>query len=178
MTPRFKKAMPYVFMHEGGYNNKVNDKGGATNYGISLLFLKGVKEDLNHDGKVDYLDIKGLKQAEAEKLYFKHFWRALYDELKYERLAIKLFDTAINMGHFKAHSLLQRAIKAMGSVIIEDGDIGPKTLGLVNKYAENQLLDTYCKVQDAYYKAIIKNNPSQAEFAKGWANRAKWLPKV
>lgn len=178
MTPRFKKAMPYVFMHEGGYNNRINDRGGATNFGISLRFLQGIKEDLNDDGKIDFRDLQGLKQAQAEKLYFQHFWRPLYDALKYERLAIKLFDTAINMGHFMSNRLLQRTLISLGGKLLEDGIIGAVTISIVNKYSENQLLDAYCKVQDAYYKAIIRDNPSQAEFAKGWAKRAKWLPKV
>ena len=40
MTQRFIKAIQYVLEHEGLLNDVKNDKGGITNYGISLSFLK------------------------------------------------------------------------------------------------------------------------------------------
>ena len=36
----FNDAIPTVLRHEGGFENDVNDPGGATNFGVSLRWLK------------------------------------------------------------------------------------------------------------------------------------------
>lgn len=35
MNDRFNKFLDYIFKVEGGYTNDKNDKGGATNFGIT-----------------------------------------------------------------------------------------------------------------------------------------------
>ncbi len=53
-SPKFLKAIPFIFEHEGGYNNITGDHGGATNWGVSLRLLKSLNDDINHDGKIDH----------------------------------------------------------------------------------------------------------------------------
>lgn len=176
MTEKFLKAIPHVLRHEGGYNDIREDMGGATNYGISLRFLKGSKIDVNKDGKVDKADIKSLNANQAMQIYYDNFWKPIYDKLT-DRLSIKVFDMAVNMGTTQAHILLQRAINAMGSAKVSvDGLIGTQTLAEIAKLDESSLLINICKEQGAFYRRIIKNNPKQAKFANGWTYRANWLP--
>lgn len=176
MSVRFQKAMPYVFTHEGGYNNHIEDSGGATNFGISLRFLESIHKDINHDGTVNYLDIKALTKEEAEQLYFDNFWKPIYDRVVYEDLAIKMFDTAINMGTIKSNQLLQRALNNLGSALKDDGLIGPQTLGEIIKYSDDSIINEYCKEQNKVYESIINNKPSQEKFRAGWYKRAFWKP--
>ncbi len=177
MTQRFLKAMPYVFEHEGGYNNVKGDLGGATNWGISLRFLQGLgKEgDVDGDGDVDWLDIQKLSKQHAEELYFDNFWKNLYDKVS-ERLGIKMFDTGINMGTVMSNKLLQRALNALGSKLVTDGMVGQTTLGELVKYTDVAVLNSYCNMQKNYYDAIITAKPEQVKFQKGWYKRAMWLP--
>jgi lysozyme family protein len=175
-TARFLKAVEDILIHEGGYNNRVNDKGGATNWGVSLRFLKLIKKDLNGDGQIDWLDIKGLTRENAIEIYWQNFWRPFYDQLP-GRLAVKIFDTAVNAGHSRAHVLLQQSLNALGSRIKADGLIGNVTLAECGKHPEADILKVYCVQQKAYYDSRVKEDPTQEEFIKGWTNRAKWLPK-
>ena len=179
MTTRFLKAMPDILLHEGGYNNIKEDRGGATNFGISLLFLKGLSlkdGDFNDDGRIDWLDIKALTKEEAQELYYDNFWRPLYDKLP-ERTAYKVFDVAVNAGHHRAHVLLQTTLQALGSNVVADGIIGKQTLLEVAKYSDSNILNTYCHEQADFYRALVQKKPINQKFLKGWLNRAAWKPK-
>ena len=179
MTSRFLKAMPYIFMHEGGYSNIKEDHGGATSFGISLLFLKGTPlsyGDINHDGHIDWLDIKALTKEEAQEMYWDNFWISLYDKLP-ELTAIKVYDVAVNAGANRAHVLLQKALNALGSKVATDGVIGKQTLLEVAKYKDAAILDAYCAQQAAFYKALVVAKPQNQRFLDGWLHRAAWKPK-
>ena len=78
----FDKAIEVTLAHEGGFTDDPVDTGGATNWGVSLRFLKdagdldgdGVLDgDLDGDGDVDYDDIKKMARAEAIRIYKLHF---------------------------------------------------------------------------------------------------------
>lgn len=174
-TSNFLNAIPYVFLHEGGYNNVKNDGGGATNWGISLVLLESLHDDINHDGKVDYLDIQCLTKEQAEDIYFNNFWKPFYDKIP-ARLADKVFDTAVNMGNLKANILLQKSLNKLGSNIPVDGLLGDVTLAEVSKYNVATILASYCQAQKDYYDAIIKSKPDQIKFKDGWYARASFLP--
>ena len=64
--PLYSPFFDFTIKNEGGYNEIRFDNGGATNYGVSLRFLKDLYEngtiwvDLNNDGKVDELDMNIL----------------------------------------------------------------------------------------------------------------------
>ena len=49
----FEDAIPTILRHEGGFNNDPVDAGGATNYGVSLRWLKaqGLLEDLEQQDR-------------------------------------------------------------------------------------------------------------------------------
>jgi lysozyme family protein len=175
MTPRFKKAIPYIFEHEGGYNDIKGDSGGATNWGISLTFLKSAKKDINGDGKIDWLDIKNLTEEEAEDIYWNNFWKPSYDIMP-EKIGIKIFDIAVNAGHQRAHLILQKSLNDLGSKIPVDGIMGQVTIKECAKYDIGKVLEKIKANQIAFYTNIVKNKPSQQKFLKGWINRANWLP--
>lgn len=177
MTERFLKAMPYIFHHEGGFNDIKGDGGGATNYGVSLRFLQSIKEDVNHDGVVNSLDIKQLTKEDAQEIYYDNFWKPMYETKLPERLAIKMFDVAVNAGTTRSNILLQRALNNLGSKLATDGVLGNITFGEVAKYDETTILNQYCKAQSAFYDAIVANDPSQKKFIVGWHNRSMFLPK-
>ena len=81
--PYFLKCFDFTIKNEGGYNEIRFDNGGATNYGVSLRFLKDLYEngtiwvDLNNDGKIDSKDIQKLSLDNARKLYYINFYFAI-----------------------------------------------------------------------------------------------------
>ena len=74
MSEHFDDALAHVLGNEGGYNDIDNDKGGATNFGISLRFLQLADEDLDGNGHVDVNDIRNITRLQAEVLYREYFW--------------------------------------------------------------------------------------------------------
>ena len=179
MTARFLQAMVSVFLHEGGYSDIKEDSGGKTNYGVSLAFLKGLgkKGDINKDGAVDGGDIRVLTKEQANQIYWDNFWIPLYDKLP-ARLGMKVFDVAVNAGSSRAHKLLQKTLNLLGAKLGEDGIIGGATLAEVAKYSEAQLVETYCKAQANFYRALVAKKPTNARFLEGWLHRAAWVPKT
>lgn len=180
---------------EGGYANDPADAGGETFRGIS-------RKNWPHWAGWDLVDrvkARGAKtaklinaafaqDAEMESLvaefYRREFWRPWERHGLPERLAAKLFDTAVNMGVGRAAKLLQTALNALGPVVrlVVDGAIGPRTLdalGLIldTPAGEGRVLDAYAEAQAGHYRAIVKAKPSQAKFLKGWLRRAAWVPE-
>lgn len=178
MTERFLEAIDYVFEHEGGFNNVKGDKGGATNWGVSLRFLKSIGVDINGDGHVDWLDIKLMTKEQAEMIYWNEFWKPFYDSIP-KRLAIKIFDTAVNACHPRAHKLLQMSLNDISGVtplLVVDGVIGKKSFDLIPTIKEENILAMYCIEQKKFYEGLAQADPEQSKFLAGWRNRAKWLP--
>lgn len=176
-----KVAMPTIFMHEGSYVNNRNDPGDATNYGISLQFLLSTGDldkdgwidgDVNHDGKVNFEDIKSMTEDEAIRLYSIYFWNKYnYGNIQDQQIATKIFDLSINMGSVGAHKCVQRALRAASGLMLqEDGVLGAQSIKAINIANSLKLLPAIKSEAAGYYRAI-KYAGSQ-DFLKGWLNRA------
>lgn len=182
MRAKFEDAIGTILKHEGGYVDHPNDPGGATNYGISLRFLHQTKEydlgDMDNDGDLDVDDIKKMTVDRACQIYKKHWWdKYHYSELfADQKLATKVFDLAVNMGGRQAHKLLQRAMRASGLPLEDDGIIGPKTKhALVEaelKGLESQIVSALRSEAAGFYKLLICQNPKFKSFERGWLKRA------
>ena len=120
MSQDFEAAVGLVLSFEGGYSNHTKDPGGATNYGISLRFLRGIEPDATED------DIRKMTLVRAKALYREHFWDSIRgDDLPYS-IALGVFDSAVNQGVGYASRTLQNVVAAK-----EDGRIGPQTVAAV-----------------------------------------------
>lgn len=119
----FDWAHRYVAHWEGGFVDHASDPGGATNWGISLRFLRSARLDLNRDGRIDAADIRGLSKADAAEIYHDHFWRPARCHELPAPLALLHYDCAVNQGLGRAARILQRVVGAK-----RDGIIGPATL--------------------------------------------------
>lgn len=174
----FYTAIHVVLKHEGFFVNDRNDPGGATNYGVSLRWLKTIGDldgdgfldgDFDHDGDVDAEDIKKMQQDDAIKLYRQHWWdKNQYEKIINQAIATKTFDFAVNMGSKQAHKCLQRAIRAASSTkLIDDGILGVKSLEAINAANPPVLLAAFRSEAAGFYRAL--NKP---KYIEGWLNRA------
>jgi len=174
----FQRAITTVLRHEGGFIDHPNDPGGATQFGISLRFLRslGVVGDYDGDGDVDADDVRALTIEQATQVYFERFWSENYEQLAVFEVAEKVFDFAVNMGPKQAESLLQRATNVClshdpTSQIRVDGAIGPLSVIAINK-AGPRLLEVYGMVVARFYFDLVESNSDRLVFLHGWLRRA------
>ena len=195
-SERFEHAFADLLGIEGGFVDDPVDRGGATKYGISLRFLKSEGQidedldgyadfDLDMDGDIDGADIRRLTVGDAKSLYKRSFWEVLECESFPEPIGEMLFDQGVNGGNHAAKKLLQRAINAVLRAgryrtipLKVDGQIGERTRSAFDSmWARHpgQLVIEYREAVKDRYLAIVRRNPSQARFLKGWLNRAERL---
>jgi lysozyme family protein len=174
----FDTAVITVLKHEGGFVDDPKDPGGATNFGISLGFLKKIGEldlngllhgDFDHDGEITAEDIKAMTREQAIELYRAHWWdKYQYERIVSQQIATKVLSLSVNMGGPQAHKCLQRAIRAVsGHLLLEDGIIGPKSIVEVNNLNANELLASYRSEAAGFYRSL--NKP---RYINGWLSRA------
>jgi lysozyme family protein len=160
MINSFISCFEKLIQNEGGYVNHPNDKGGETKYGIS---------------KQSYpeLDIENISVDDAKLIYFNDFWNKNACSSLPLSLACKVFDLSVNLGPKTAATLLQRALRAVGVIVKEDGIIGPKTIeGATTLEPNSHILCALRSEAAGYYRMIAEKDPSQKVFLNGWLNRA------
>ncbi len=105
MNNLFKKALKFVLKWEGGYVNNPNDKGGATNKGITQYTYNSW---LKSHG-LAFRDVRYITDSEVEQIYYKNYWlRAGCDKMS-SKFALLAFDTAVNMGLARVNQFLKAA---------------------------------------------------------------------
>lgn len=196
-SPRYLHAFDELLGIEGGFVDDPVDRGGATKYGISLRFLVSAGKidenadgfadyDLDMDGDIDGRDIRKLTVEDAYRLYHQFFWEPLDCESFPKPLGEALFDQAVNGGLNAAKKLLQQAVNACLSrsgisLIAVDGSIGPATRAAVQRVIDhprmgiNQLMEAYREAVRDRYRAIVRRDPRQRKFLRGWLARAERL---
>jgi len=178
----FDKAIKTTLEFEGKFSNDPVDPGGATNWGISLRFLKGVGDldgdgfldgDLDHDGDVDIDDIRNMTVAQATKFYRTHFWdKYMYEEIHDYTVAARAFDMTVNMGAIQTGKILQRALNACGNKLLVDGKVGRKTIDAINCTNSIMLMSEIRQYHAKFYLDLIAAKPAMSKYKKGWLRRA------
>jgi len=180
-SPGFQHALGAVLRHEGGYTE---DHAGATNYGVSLRYLKTLKidadgdgyqdGDLDRDGDIDADDIRGMSMADAARIYYTQWWaRYEYGLLWNSGVATKVLDLSVNIGPKQCHRVLQRAIWGCGIQVEVDGALGPKTLAAANRLPGLMLMVAIRTDAAAFYRGLADKNPDRfLKYLRGWLNRA------
>ena len=176
MSDCFNKAVTNVLKHEGGFSNHDADPGGATNFGISLRWLKsqGLYGDLDDDGDVDINDILALDIESASRIYRDKWWnKYFYDRIMDCTIAIKVFDMSVNMGGSRSHKILQHSLNYLGAKLNIDGVIGPLTITAINTEDPHLLVTEIRLEQKRFYLSLIARKPSMSVFKNGWLRRAE-----
>ena len=101
----FKKALAFVLLHEGGYSNHPNDKGGATNMGITQNTYNSWRASHN----LAPLPVKNITRQEVEDIYWHRYWIPTGCEKMTSKFAVVCFDTAVNMGISRVSEFLKAA---------------------------------------------------------------------
>ncbi len=165
-SPEFLTAVERVLANEGGYSSNPADPGGATNFGISAR---------SHPG----LDIAALTRDAAVEIYWREWWLRFGFARLPAAPAAKTFDLAVNIGAGNAIQCLQRALRACGLAVIEDGVIGPATVAETARADPAALMSALRSELAAHYRLVAakadpahRGNNEKNDFLKGWLIRA------
>lgn len=162
---KIDKLAPIISKWEGGYVNHINDKGGATNMGVTLETWKKLGYDKNNDGVINAEDIKMLtvKDFEAVLRVYWDIWKA--DHIVNQSVANILVDWVWGSGSWGV-KIPQRILG-----VAQDGKVGTNTLGALNKSNQKELFDKIFAERKKFLENIVAKNPSQKVFLKGWMSR-------
>ena len=163
----FETALEEVLKHEGGYVNHPEDRGHATNWGITQETLS---DFLGRDATDE--EIRNISMDTVRQIYRNQYWdRLKLSHVVDTRLAHLLFDQAVNRGTRKVAEQIQKLVG-----VKVDGVIGPVTLKALN--SKDIMLD-FIKQSQLSYISIVEQNPSQIVFLKGWIKRThSYLDKL
>lgn len=157
------KMLEDVIRREGPFNHLSQDKGGATNWGITQSTLAAWR-----GRPVSVQEVKDLTADEAKLIYKTlYYTRPGIDKIP-DPLDDFIFDFAVNSGP-------QRAIQALQEVlgVTADGHLGPITLAAVLSHPSlRDLQNGVVKWRIMMFGRICRKDPSQLTFLSGWLKRA------
>lgn len=176
-----------ILQSEGGYSDRAADKGGPTNFGITISALSAWI-----GAPVTKQDIINLTKDEARALYRDRYvapWSFIEDE----PLRDLLVDWSVTSGQVPPTKALQTFMNGTGAIKVDaDGQLGNKTrqawaallggahpeAGTLPTYAQNEIAKArvifYARIAlDTDVKAYMAAHPkSQLHNLVGWLNRA------
>jgi lysozyme family protein len=167
-----------IIANEGGFVNHKNDRGGATNYGITIGTLSNY---LGKPATVD--DVKNMPRSLAVEIYETRFYYKPRIHTLVDDIELHLFDIGVNCAPRRAIKMAQTVANKSGLASLKvDGVIGINTATALEKtykamggYFHNALADE----RKMYYDIIVARRPQNEVFYKGWINRTnKYRVKV
>lgn len=179
---RVRAMAEEIVAREGGYVNDPDDPGGATKHGVTIHTLRRLGLDLDGNGRVDHRDVGRVTQAQAIKIFLKHYYHAPRISALPEVLHPSVFDMYVNSGA-NAVRILQRLLREMGESVAVDGIIGPQTEAASRAAfakAPDHLADAYGIARRNYYFDLADRRPASRKYARsrnggkgGWIRRAE-----
>jgi len=155
-----------ILKWEGGFVNDPTDRGGATKMGITLATWRKVGYDKDGDCDIDADDIRLLTPSDARFILRKYYWnRWQADSILDQAIANILVDWVWASGKWGI-IIPQRILK-----VKDDGSVGPETLYEVNTLDKDKFLGQIYEARVTFIQNIIKNDPTQKKFEKGWMRR-------
>ncbi len=159
-----------ILRREGGFVNLKADRGGPTNYGVTI---KTLSRYLGRAATID--EVRDLSIDLAREIYEANYYRAPRLDLLPARLQPFLFDSAINHGPRRAIKFLQAVCLAAGfDPKGVDGIAGPGTRRAAEAALDimgDWLLAALAEERRNFFRLIVERDPSQQVFFAGWMNR-------
>ena len=171
MAPDVLAIIQRLIEREGGWSDRVADRGGKTNMGITLTTYQNWHKRFN-SAPVGAEALMNMSKDEAIEIYYQMFWLEYNIDEIHKHIPIVaefMFDWVVNSG--------PRAIRKVQDFIgaKPDGIFGPKSMAEL-------YLDVVSIGLEAWYVAlcdyrvrdcirICQNDHTQLENMMGWYNR-------
>lgn len=184
---------------EAGFVDNPDDKGGATNFGITHITAKewqSLWAKYNWNG-----DMRTMPKDLAYEIYDKGWWQKLSLDPIFAvspPLAERIFDFGINAGRGNAGRCLQMLLNVLNKQqtlwpdLAIDGAVGPGTIKAFDAFMRHHAKDPHAvhkltmmmfSAQNWHYVLISLERERNETFTNGWMNRtyrdfyhfAEWL---
>lgn len=173
MQDNFDKCLDVILGHEGGYSNHSNDRGGATNFGIT----QKTYDTWRTKNKFKKQSVKNITRQEIDLIYYSMYWEPSKCDILPNKIDCLIFDIAVNSGVLCAVRTLQRCIG-----VLDDGMFGKLSMAALNDIGDmDKLRIAIIKDRILQYSNIVVNDckkaikenkqPTQFEFLNGWLKR-------
>jgi lysozyme family protein len=150
-----------VVNFEGGFSDHPVDRGGPTNFGVTLETLRTVSADAT------VADLQALTRDEAiDVLTELYALRPGYDAIADARVRWAVIDFAIHSGTSTATRALQHIAGAYA-----DGICGPDTIHCCNRLQGDELVKRLIGTRLRFLAHVLAARPSHVVFAKDWFAR-------
>lgn len=173
---------------EGGYVDNPNDRGGATNFGITQATALRYKNDLVSKFQWNG-NMKDLTVSMAVYIYDQDYWTPMgLDSILREAplLADLLFEAGINFNYLRVAEWFQTCLNVLNleqtytQDIPIDGHIGPMTISAFQSILNarpidgmKNLLFMVSSQASACYVTLALNRSKDETFESGWQNRVR-----
>ena len=178
----FDKALGELLDLEGGYSDHVADRGGKTNWGITVAAAR-------RNGYMG--DMKDYPLEHARQVYLKDYWAV--DRLRLGAISLitgaavasEIFEQGVNTGVLRTAKRVQRVLNVLNRCerlypdLKVDGWLGGTTREsltiLISLKGDDDLYRWLNIAQGAYYLALLEGDADQDQeaFARGWAKRVR-----
>ena len=171
-----KRVVDEVLRAEGGYVNDPADKGGETNFGITIAVARAN----GYKGAM-----RDMPEAVARAIYTaRYITEPKFDQVLaiHAGIGAELIDTGVNMGPHRAAEFLQRWLNGFNDTgarypaLFVDGRLGTQSLGALAAFLKwrgqdgaTVLLRALNGLQAARYLEITEANKTQRRFLFGWS---------
>lgn len=158
----YKLLIPTTKKWEGGYVNHPNDKGGCTNSGVTISTFRSY-----YGSKKNCDDLKKMTEEQWNHIFKSGYWdRWKADLINNQSIANLVVDWVWGSGVYG----IKYPQQVLG--VVADGIVGKKTLAAINDYPnQEELFKKLWDRRKKHFEDIVKRNPSQKVFLKGWLRR-------
>ena len=162
----YKVIIPFILKWEGGFVNDPDDRGGATNKGVTIATFRQV-----YGKQKTVTDLKNITADQWKYIFKKLFWdKCKCDAIEDQSVANIIVDYAWGSG-------TSRAVRDVQAIVGTacDGIAGQKTAAAINGTDAKTLFNKIKERRIQFYNNIVKSNPLQKKFLRGWTNRVSSL---
>jgi lysozyme family protein len=168
MKANYQECFGHVLGSEGGFQNDPQDKGNWTGCAVNKGKNIGTNWGISGCAYPD-LDIKNLKQEDAEEIYHRDYWTKVWGDSLPWGVDLCTFDGGVNSGVSRGVKWLQQAVGTA-----QDGVMGPDTMAATLDAYDHQTVDAMCEARLAYLKTLS----TWPNYGKGWSNRVADVRKT
>ena len=167
MKIEFSEIIEEVLEAEGGFVNAPDDKGGATNFGVTQSSYSAYL-----GSKASVEDVRNMTREEAKECYKQDFWNPAKVDRLPENLRHIYFDMVVNMGRKNAGKIIQQAVntKKNQTLLEVDGIVGSGTLSHVTSLTLKDVLveRSMFFANNCFDGSRFAKRTRQNKFLRGW----------